>query len=160
MENIYDRVKIVVFSIHGTLVRGRGPEEALRSADDIRVIPGVRPILKRLLSEGYHAVGVINITDDVFRYVASDSIVDYFGAVTYLLDSCNLDEIYYSWKNGSNRWMPYPGMISDIAFDYCIPKDNMLFVGSTQVDYVTAKNAGVKFSIASEFFNHMVVKIK
>ena len=150
----------MVFSIHDTLVQNKGNGVALKRADDISVKPGVKPILRRLTSEGYFITGVINITDEVFQGINSEHVINYFSAVTYLLDGCKLDEMYYSWKNGSHRWMPFPGMISDISFDYNIPKDNILFVGSTEVDWVTSQNAEVRFCYSEDFFNHLVVRIK
>jgi len=159
MGNLYDRVKLVVFSIHDTLVQNTKDGVALERAEDITLKPRVRPILKKLSSEGYFITGVINITEEVFGGIKSEHVINYFSTVSYLLVDCKLDEMYYSWKNGSNRWMPFPGMINDISFDYNVPKDNILFVGSSDTDWVTAQSAGIRFAYSEDFFNHLVVRI-
>lgn len=93
----------------------------------------VRETLEKLKSKGIHLA------------VATNKIEDLAGMI---LDNLNLDKYFDMILGGSNNrpLKPDPAIINEILLHWKIKKDKMLYVGDSDVDVETAKNAGVKIA--------------
>lgn len=102
---------------------------ALHSNDNTRPYEGILPMLRKLKETGVRLALVSNKADFAVKSLAEK----YFGG---LLD------IAVGEKEGIPR-KPHPSMVENILQSLSVEKEDAVYIGDSDVDILTAKNAGI-----------------
>lgn len=91
---------------------------------------GIHALLKRLLSEGLKTAVVSNKADFAVQTLVEEHFKGFFN--------CSVGE-----REGIRR-KPYPDSVLSVIETLCVNKDECVYIGDSEVDIETAKNAGIK----------------
>ena len=96
---------------------------------------GVPALVSKLLKEGYKVTVATNKIVDVAKILLDDHYEGLFG--------------YIEGDNVGIKKKPDPNMIENILNHYQVSKDEVLYIGDTNVDEETALNAGVEYILVT-----------
>lgn len=98
-------------------------------ADKTRPYDGILELLARLKEEGYQTAVVSNKADFAVQSLCKDYFPDIFDFVV-------------GEREGIRR-KPYPDSVNEVMTRLQTVKENTLYIGDSEVDLQTAKNAGI-----------------
>jgi D-glycero-D-manno-heptose 1,7-bisphosphate phosphatase len=139
----------------------------IKGPDDIALYLDVEPILHEWKQEGYLIFGVTNQGGVAFGYKTAEQNEAEIKRTLELFSNDPFTRIYSSFMHPKGNVHPYNfrslnrkpniGMLASIEDDvakhgYVIDWDNSLFVGDRNEDKECAKNAGIEFRWAKDFF--------
>lgn len=102
---------------------------AVHCADHTHAYPGIEELLKRLRAEGVRTAVVSNKSD----YAVQSLSKQYFDG---LLDSA------VGARDGVRK-KPSPDSVNEVLKELSVPREAAVYVGDSDVDIATAKNAGM-----------------
>jgi D-glycero-D-manno-heptose 1,7-bisphosphate phosphatase len=151
--------KLIIFDVDGTLVTTKSGVTFRKTADDWQWLPGRKEKLLQLEKEGIQTALATNQGGVAFGYFSQASIIH---ELYNLVDEANIGCVRWcethphasidEYRSESNRRKPGPGMIFEIQEYLQIGPIHTLMVGDRPEDEQAAKNAGVSFMWAHEFF--------
>lgn len=103
--------------------------------DHCVIFPGIEEMLKKLKQQNYH----LAIVSNKYHLGVQEMCKPLFGKyISFMLG-----------ENEKNKKKPAPDMILEVMQHYQVTSDNVLYVGDSEVDIQTAKNAQVKVAIVN-----------
>ena len=150
----------VIFSLPTLIYSDCGNLDFPDSSLEVVFHKGVRPILKRLVKEGYFLFLLCNVSDVYYGTMTTDYVYDflsYFQA-QQLPEGVYFSQIYYECDPKSNRFMPFGGMVRDLQSEFNLKPKDLLIVGRNTCDMQCARNTHTDFVGAEVFFNTLVPK--
>ncbi|OQC10297.1 MAG: Phosphoglycolate phosphatase, chromosomal [Tenericutes bacterium ADurb.Bin087] len=111
------------------------------------IFPGIKETLAELKARGVKLYVATNKPD----HVAKDVVRHYFG-----------DNVFIKVRGdkGDGIIKPNPKFLNAIIKNINDPLETIMFVGDSYVDYMSAKNAGVKCAIVPHGYDQKVLSIK
>lgn len=111
------------------------------------IFPGIKETLAELKARGVKLYVATNKPD----HVAKDVVRHYFG-----------DNVFIKVRGdkGDGIIKPNPKFLNAIIKNINDPLETIMFVGDSYVDYMSAKNAGVKCAIVPHGYDQKVLNIK
>lgn len=151
---------LYIFDADGTLRITKSGKPCPNTWKDQASLPNVRDKLVNLKSEG-HSIAIASNQGGVsWGYMSEYEAWQIMDYTNFLLARVVADIrlcFYHNKGDRKNRYLdktkPKPDMLLELIEDFKTTKQDTVFVGNEFVDMETAKNAGIKFEWAHEFFN-------
>lgn len=150
---------LIIFDVDGTLVRTKSGAEFRKTADDWELIEGRADVLRQLKAAGKKIVLASNQGGIGMGYFPMFEMAD---QLRKLRDEIRADGLYYcpfhpdallaEFRCSSFDRKPMPGMLLNAMYDQQAPAPQTLMIGDRQEDAMAARNAGVRFCHADDFF--------
>ena len=150
---------LYIFDLDGTLRVTKSGRPCPNTPDDQELLPGVREKIIALSDAGHRVTAATNQGGVSFGFMSVEDSVKINDATNSLLD-WRIDRIEVSYYHSKGKFCdqhqdrskPKPNMLIALAaWAKARPRD-ILFVGDAFTDQRAARNAGVKFQWAHEFF--------
>ncbi len=157
MDKLY---RLIVFDVDGTLTTTKSGATFRKSAADWQWLPGRLEKLRELDSQGVILAMATNQGGVAFGYLDYEEIYHELGEaareanIRYVaMSPFHPDGTIEQYRIDKNHWRkPGPGMLLSAMKQYGIQPQDTLYVGDLPDDELAAKNAGVAFQWAGEFF--------
>lgn len=146
--------KALLLDLDGTVRRTTNGKPCPNRPEEQELIPGVKEVIKKYKSQGYKVIGITNQGGIGLGYMSEK---DNQECLYDLNEKCDFmfDHIYYAPAKPSEKHhdtKPNPGMILKAKDKFNLDLDQSVMVGDRDTDEQAAKNAGVPFQWAKEFF--------
>lgn len=153
--------KLIIFDKDGTLCRSKSGKTFINSVDDQEFIPGVVETVAELKKQNIQIAIASNQGGVAFGHLtmkeAWEIMIDAgegIGAGIYMFCPYHPEGTVLEFRRDTENRKPLPGMIFAIMGRLGIKGDTpVLFVGDREEDQQAAKNAGVDFMWAKDFFD-------
>jgi D-glycero-D-manno-heptose 1,7-bisphosphate phosphatase len=152
-------VKLYIFDADGTLrrstVRGR---PVPNTENEWKLLPNVKEKIQEILSKETDAIVAIASNQGgvelgyLSRKQARRLLNDLYKEITGRRPPRGMVQLCPDFNKPSSCRKPNPGMLMKIMKQASVSSDESLFVGDRKDDQLTAKNAGVSFIAAKDFF--------
>lgn len=155
--------KLIIFDVDGTLVETKSGYTFRKTADDWQWLPGRLARLKALQEQGVQLGIASNQGGVAFGYMQARDIQDELRRMAdaipmnhEMLSICcqHPQAIIDLYRMDSERRKPGPGMLIELMGFADVIASETLMVGDRPEDEQAARNAGVAFMWADEFFNN------
>lgn len=151
--------KLIILDKDRTICTSFSDKEFINSIDDQILIPGVAEKCAQLRAEGHTLAVASNqgaVAFGIMTFVEASKIVQHAANLIQAIDF-RLCPFHPQGKGGwqaDNHYdrKPNPGMILDLADAYGFALPQVVFIGDRPEDQGAAKNAGVQFVWAWDFF--------
>ena len=157
--------KLVIFDVDGTLVTTKSGKDFRKGADDWQWLPGRLEKCQELYSSGVKIAVATNqggvafgflskeeITHEIVRVVGDITGIAYYPSavnICYTHPKASIEE----YRQDDVRRKPGPGMLIEAMETFGTTPQETLMAGDRPEDEQSARNAGVAFMWADEFFN-------
>ncbi len=154
--------KFIMFDVDGTLVITKSGATFRKSADDWQWLPGRAERLKSLKTQGVRLAVATNQGGVAFGYMQQSDILAELTRMSkeawisagglyicYTHPAAKVEQ----YRAEDDRRKPGPGMLLEAMADFEAEPEETLYVGDRPEDEEAARNAGVAFMWANEFFN-------
>ena len=150
---------LYIFDKDGTICQSKTGKKFINSIDDQELIPGVADKIEELYRAGDHFVAVASNQGGVaFGFMSEDDARKIVKHAAHLIGSLRF-RVCPHHPNGINEYAtdcqcrkPGPQMLIDLMLSLGYTPKNTVFVGDRLEDQQAARNAGVAFVWADEFF--------
>lgn len=151
---------LIIFDKDGTLCHNfTNNENFIDHPGEQGMIPGVVKVCHRLFDSGIHLAIASNQGGVAFGFVTFEEMVQMMveatiaiKAVAYRACPHHKEGTVYPFNRQSSYRKPQPGMLTSIMDELSVDPEYVLMVGDRDEDFQAAKNAGVEFMWAWEFF--------
>ncbi len=150
--------KLIIFDLDGTLVRGVNGIEIPNRLSEQEPIPGVLERCEQLRAEGIRLAIASNQGGVAFGYCTLKEADERIADIARKIDAGYWYCPYHpagtdkEFRSDSFDRKPNPGMLMTIMRLYKVPVTETIFVGDMESDKEAARNAGVAFQWAKDFF--------
>lgn len=158
LMNLKD-IKLFVFDADGTLRRSTVPNRPTPNKDnEWELLPNVKEKLQKILSRRTDVILAIASNQGgieqgyLSRKQARKLLDDLYRELTGKRAPKGMIQLCPDFERPSDCRKPKPGMLLKIIEQAGVSREQTLFVGDNEDDKVTAKNAGVRFMWAKNFF--------
>lgn len=152
--------KLIIFDVDGTLVETKSGATFRKSADDWQWLPGRLEKLAELEAQGAQLAVATNQGGVAFGYLDAVAIRQQLYTMAEeahitIVEMCfshpkaSIDD----YREDSPRRKPAPGMLLDIIKASNVYPSDCLMVGDRDEDEQAARNAGIDFMWAKDFFS-------
>src|SRR2546429_2364922 len=152
-------IRLFVFDADGTLRRSTVPNMPAPDKDDEwELLPNVKEKLQNILSRKTSTILAIASNQGgielgyLSRKQARKLLNDLYREITGKRAPKGMIQLCPNLERPSDCRKPKPGMLLKIIEQAGVSREHTLYVGDSQDDKVTAKNAGVRFMWAKNFF--------
>ncbi len=151
----------MIFDVDGTLVTTKSGATFRKSADDWQWLPGRLEKLRKLRAQGVKLACATNQGGVAFGFM---TFADILEANVRMLEDVPLDYTHLFmcvthpkatidiYRQASADRKPGPGMLLEAMEVFGVKPGETLMVGDREEDEQAAKNAGVSFQWADEYF--------
>lgn len=154
--------KLYIFGVDGTVSTTKSGETFRKTADDWQLLPGRAEKLQQLKRRGARLALASNQGGVAFGHMKQENILRELQTTAKALDVppggvyicyTHPKAILSQYRiNEDRRRKPGPGMLEEAMSDFEADEDETLYVGDRPEDEEAAKNAGVAFMWAKDFF--------
>ena len=148
------KAKALFLDLDGTVRTTKGGKPCPNHPSEQEVMPGRKEVIDRYRKEGYKILAVTNQGGIGLGYMSEKDCVECLKDLDKKLGGV-FDKMYYAKAPPHKKDMmtkPNPGMLMQGAEDFDIDLKNSIMVGDRPPDQGAAKNAGVPFKWAKDFF--------
>jgi D-glycero-D-manno-heptose 1,7-bisphosphate phosphatase len=152
-------VKLYIFDADGTLRRSTVPGQPIPNRDDEwELLPNVKEKVRQILSEELDAKIALASNQGgvelgyVSRRQACKMLNDLYKELVGSSAPKGLVQLCPDFEGQSACRKPNPGMLVAIMKHAGVPQESVIFIGDSEDDCLAAKNAGVRFMWAKDFF--------
>lgn len=140
--------------LDGTVRETKSGKPAPNQPEDQVLMPNSKKIIKKYKDKGYKIIAVTNQGGIGLGYLTERQCQTCLFRLDQQLGGVFDKMLYSTGRPGSKdrRRKPNPGMILDAAKDLDIDLQTSIMVGDRDSDEQAAKNAGVPFAWADDFF--------
>lgn len=142
-----------------TICRSKSGEKFINSPDDQELFPGVKEKVDELKAYSHKIAIASNQGGVAFGYMTQGMAYKIMEHASRLIEADKFIFCPYhpkgtvrAWSIESNYRKPGPGMIFSLITTFAIKIKEVIFIGDRPEDKQAAKNAGVKFAWADDFF--------
>lgn len=148
-------MKALFLDLDGTVRRTKSGKPAPNKPEDQELLPGRVETLKDFKKQGYKIIAVTNQAGVALGHLSHDDVKACLADLDHKLGYVFDDMLYCAShpKSGDERRKPRPGIIHEAAKKHKIDLSQSIMVGDLESDREAAKNAGVAFEWAHNFFN-------
>jgi len=152
-------IRLLIFDADGTLRRSKVPGQPIPNRDgEWELLPNVKEKVHRILTRNADIkIGIASNQGGIeLGYLsqkqARKMLSDLYSVVVGRKAPSEMIQLCPNFKKQSSCRKPKPAMIEAIMAKAGVPRKEVLFIGDSEDDYLTAQNAGVRFMWAKDFF--------
>jgi D-glycero-D-manno-heptose 1,7-bisphosphate phosphatase len=153
-------IKLLVFDADGTLRRSTVPNQPTPNKEgEWELLPNVKEKVQKIISRRADVALAIASNQGgielgyLSRKTARRLLDDLYRELTGKRAPKGMIQLCPDFKRPSDCRKPKPGMLQKIMKQAGVPREQTLFVGDSEDDKATAKNAGTRFMWAKNFFD-------
>jgi D-glycero-D-manno-heptose 1,7-bisphosphate phosphatase len=152
---------LYIFDLDGTLVETKSGALFRKTPDDWQLLPGRREKLIELKARGARLAIATNQGGVAFGYFSQEAILREIQAaaralgispagvyICYTHPKASIEQ----YRAEDDRRKPGPGMLKEAMMDFDAMEVETLMIGDRPEDEQAARNAGVEYKDAREFF--------
>ncbi len=146
--------RALLLDMDGTLRMSRGPAPFPLHPDEVELLPGRKEVLARHVAEGWRLFGVSNQSGIAREQLSAETAEACFARTAELLE-LDIPTLYCPHPSGAIAcWCrkPMPGMGVRLIEEHGLDRERCLVVGDLDSDRQFARNLGVPYADAGEFF--------
>lgn len=152
-------IKLYIFDADGTLRRTTVPGQPTPDHDgEWELLPKVKERLNKILSKEEDAmIGIASNQGGVELGYLSEKqarklLNDLYTELTGKIPPKGMVQLCPDFNKPSECRKPKPGMLQEIIKHASVSPEQTIFIGDHEDDRLAAKNAGIKFMWAKDFF--------
>lgn len=152
-------MSLYIFDKDGTICRSKSGKQFINSPEDQELIPGVKEKINELKAYD-HKIAIASNQGDVafgiitqgMAYKIMKHAAQLIGTEAFRFCPYHSEGTVRVWSIESDYRKPNPGMIFSLMTAFDVKKLDVILIGDRPEDKQAAKNAGVKFAWADDFF--------